>query len=305
MGIPLRKGASSAIRRPHATVLIVNETIAARYFANTDPVGKMVRMPMIGDAEIIGVVGDIHHGGLQASTGAELFAPFPQFALSQFTLAVESRQPARAVAAAVKTAIATLDPQLPIAKTSAIDELLWSSIAQVRFNMALLVGLALSAAVLAAIGIYGVVSYSVQQRTYEIGLRMALGADRGRTFRQVVQSALTVVGIGVVIGLAAASVLGRALEGLLFGVGARDFSTFTIMTVAILAVAAVAAALPAARAARIDPVDALRQEWVPGSRFQFRFKVRFPVRGSALLAGLESALRTWNLEPEPEHEPKT
>src|SRR5262249_41646009 len=155
---------------------------------------------------------------LQAATGAELFAPFPQFAISQFTLAVESRQPPRAIAAAVKTALAAIDPGLPIAKTSPIEDLVWSSIAQARFNMALLVGLALSAAALAAVGIYGVVSYSVQLRTAEIGLRMALGADGARTFRQVVLGALSVVSIGVAAGLAAAAILGRALEGLLFGV---------------------------------------------------------------------------------------
>ena len=153
-----------------------------------------------------------------------------------------------------------LDPLLPIAKVSAIEDLVSASIAQRRFNMTLLAGLAVCAAVLAAVGVYGVVAYSVTRRTSEIGVRMALGADADRTFRLVVFGAMKVVYAGVMLGLAGAAVAGRSLQNLLFGVPPLDLLTFVASAVTIVAVGFGAASVPALRARRIDPVAALRQE---------------------------------------------
>ena len=241
-------------------VAIVNESVVRRYFGSADPMGKLVRMPMAGDLQIVGVVADIRHDGLEASAEAEVFVPYFQFPLSEMQIVVATDRDAGAIARMVKTEMAALDPMLPIAKVSAIEDLVSASIAQRRFNMTLLVALALSAALLAAVGVYGVVVYAVTRRTPEIGVRMALGSDADRTFRLVVFGALKVVLIGVVLGLGGAVMAGRSLRNLLFGVPPLDLLTFVASAIAIVAVGVGAAAIPALRASRIDPVAALRQE---------------------------------------------
>ena len=241
-------------------VAIVNESVVKRYFGSVDPIGKLVRMPMAGDLQIVGVVADIRHDGLEATAKAEVFVPYFQFPLSEMQIVVATDRDAGTVARMVKTEMATLDPMLPIAKISAIEDLVSASIAQQRFNMTLLTGLALCAAFLAAVGVYGVVAYSVARRTPEIGVRMAFGSDADRTFRLVVFGAFKVVLAGVVLGLAGAVVAGRSLQNLLFGVPAFDVPTFLASAIVIVAIGVGAASLPALRASRIDPVAALRQE---------------------------------------------
>ena len=263
MGIQLRRGRvfdSFDGREGGRKVAIVNESTVRRYFGSVDPIGKLVRMPMAGDLHIVGVVADIRHDGLEASAQAEVFVPYFQFPLSEMQIVVASDLEAGTVAEGVKAAMATLDPRLPIAKVSSIEDLVSASIAQRRFNMTLLASLALCAALLAAVGVYGVVTYAVTRRTPEIGVRMALGADAGRTFRLVVLGALKVVLAGVALGLAGAAVAGRSLQNLLFGVPPFDVLTFIVSGLSIVAVGVVAAMVPAMRAARIDPVSALRQD---------------------------------------------
>jgi putative ABC transport system permease protein len=241
-------------------VAIINETVATRYFAGVDPLNKHVKMPMAGDLTIVGVAGDVKHDGLQLAAKPEVFVPYYQLALSEMQIVVESDQEAAVVASGVKRVLARLDPALPIAKVSRIEEVLSASIAQPRFNMALLIGLAFCAALLAAVGVYGVVTYSVTRRTSEIGLRMALGAGAGDAFRLVVGGAARVVLMGVALGFAGAAALGKAFDSLLFGVLPFDAVTFTSAGFALVAVGLLAASVPAARAARIDPAGALRQE---------------------------------------------
>jgi putative ABC transport system permease protein len=241
-------------------VAIVNESVVRRYFGNVDPIGKLVRIPMAGDLNIVGVVADIRHDGLEASAKAEVFVPYFQFPLSEMQIVVATDRDAGQIARLVKGEMAALDPRLPIARVSAIEDLVSTSIAQRRFNMTLLVALALCAALLAAVGVYGVVAYSVARRTPEIGVRMALGADAERTFRLVVFGALKVVLVGVAVGLGAAAVAGRSLQNLLFGVPPLDVLTFVSSGLAIVAVGLGAASVPALRAARIDPVAALRKD---------------------------------------------
>jgi ABC-type antimicrobial peptide transport system permease subunit len=217
-------------------------------------------MPMAGDLHIVGVVADIRHDGLEATAEAEVFVPYFQFPLSEMQIVVATDLDAGTVARGVKAEMAGLDPRLPIARVSAIEDLVSASIAQRRFNMTLLASLALCAALLAAVGVYGVVTYAVTRRTPEIGVRMALGADAGRTFRLVVLGALKVMLVGVTLGLAGAAAAGRSLQNLLFGVPPFDLLTFVVSGLAIVTVGTVAASVPALRAARIDPVAALRQE---------------------------------------------
>ena len=263
MAIPLLKGRLFDVfdgREKGPRAAIINETAAKRYFAGVDPLNRQVKMPMAGDLTIIGVVGDVKHDGLQLSAKSEVFVPYYQLPLSEMQLVVESDDDADAVAARVRGVLGALDSALPIAKVSTIEELLSTSIAQPRFNMALLIGLALCAGVLAAVGVYGVVTYSVTRRTSEIGLRMALGAGAGDTFRQVVREAGRVVLAGVALGAAGAALLGRTFDSLLFGVPRLDLVTYAAAALTLAVIGLLAASIPAARAARIDPVGALREE---------------------------------------------
>jgi predicted permease len=241
-------------------VAIVNESVVKRYFSAVEPIGQRVKMPMAGDLHIVGVVADIKHDGLQGNAQAEVFVPYFQFPLTEMQIVIVSTEGADAIVQGVKRELAALDPALPIVKVSKIEDLVSGSIAQPRFNMTLLVSLALCAALLAAVGVYGVVTYSVARRTAEIGVRMALGADAPGTFRLVVGGALKIVLLGVALGFAGAAVAGRSLQSLLFGVPSLDLVTYVISGLAIVGVGAVAALVPALRAARIDPVQALRTE---------------------------------------------
>ncbi len=263
MGIALKQGRvfdEFDGREGGPKAAIVNESVVRRYFGAVDPIDKLVRMPMAGDLHIVGVVADIRHDGLQASAEAEVFVPYNQFPLSQMQVVVSTALDAGAIARGVKAQLAAMDPSLPIARVSAIEELVSASIAQPRFNMTLLAALAVCAALLAAVGVYGVVSYSVTRRTAEIGVRMALGADAERTFRLVVFGALKVVLVGVAFGLGGAAMAGRSLRNILFGVPPLDLLTFVASGLAIVAIGLIAASVPALRASRIDPVGALRQE---------------------------------------------
>jgi predicted permease len=263
MGIALKKGRvfdDFDGRETGPRVAVVNESIVRRFFGGVDPIGRQVKIPMAGDLQIVGVVSDIKHDGLQGTAQAEVFVPYYQFPLTEMQIVMATDADRAAVIRGVKGAMGSVDPALPIVKVSAIEDLVSASIAQPRFNMTLLASLAICAALLAAVGVYGVVTYSVARRTSEIGVRMALGADADTTFRLVVWGALKVVFVGVVIGFAGAAAAGRSLQALLFGVPPLDILTFALSGLAIVIVAAVAASLPAIRAARIDPVGALRSE---------------------------------------------
>jgi len=263
MGIALKKGRvfnDMDGQANGAQVAIVNESVVRRFFTNVDPIGQLVRIPMAGDLHIVGVVGDIKHDGLQGTAQAEVFVPYYQFPLTEMQIVMATDADRNSVVRGVKAAMSSLDPALPIVKVSAIEDLVSASVAQPRFNMTLLASLAICAAILAAVGVYGVVTYSVARRTAEIGVRMALGAGAETTYKLVVWSALKVVLVGVAIGLAGAAAAGRSIRTLLFGVPPLDFVTFAVSGVAIVVVAVVAASVPALRAARIDPVGALRTE---------------------------------------------
>lgn len=262
MNIALRAGRSFDSfdgRDTSQKVAIVNETLAKRYFGGA-PLNRVVAMPMAGDLTIVGVVGDVKQDGLQAEAAPEIFVPYERLALSEMQVVVVTSLSKAEVTAAARGVLATLDPTLPFGKISRIDELVSASIAQPRFNMLLIIGLALSAAVLAAVGVYGLVTYAVTRRTVEMGLRAALGAQPRDTFLLVVRNALTLVLSGVALGCLGAAALGKSLESLLFGVSAFDVFTYVTAGLTLIVVGIAAAAVPALRAARIDPVRALRQD---------------------------------------------
>jgi putative ABC transport system permease protein len=262
MGIALRQGRTFDDfdgRDSGPRVSVINETLARRYFDGLDPIDKRVRMPMAGDLQIVGVVADTRQGGLGDAPGPQIYVPYFQLALSEMQIVVATDLAAADIASRMRAAVARQDPQLPLAAVSAIEDLVSASIAQPRFNMALLAGLALSAALLAAVGVYGVVTYSVTRRTGEIGIRMALGADARLTFTDVVTGALRVVAVGVVVGLTAAAVLSQWVRALLFGVSPIDLMTYVVAGSTLVALGLAAAAIPALRASRIDPVRAIRE----------------------------------------------
>ena len=262
MGIALRQGRSFDDfdgRDSGPRVAVINDTLARRYFDGLDPIDKRVRMPMAGDLQIVGVVADTRQGGLGDAPGPQIYVPYFQLALSEMQIVIATDLSAADIASRMRAAVARQDPQLPLAAVSAIEDLVSASIAQPRFNMALLAGLALSAALLAAVGVYGVVTYSVTRRTGEIGIRMALGADARLTFTDVVTGALRVVAVGVVVGLTAAAILSQWVRALLFGVSPIDLMTYVVAGSTLVALGLAAAAIPALRASRIDPVRAIRE----------------------------------------------
>jgi predicted permease len=263
MQIAVREGRTFTTfdgREEGQRVAIVNETLARRYFGSTSPLNRQVKMPMAGDLTIVGVVADVKHDGLQSSAGPEVFVPYERLALSQMQVVVVTTLPLADASSAAKSALAAVDPSLPFGRISRMEDLVSASIAQPRFNMLLIIGLALSAAVLAAVGVYGLVTHAVTRRTVEIGVRAALGAQPRQAFSLVVIAALKLVAAGVIVGVVGAALLSRSLESLLFGVSAFDPATYAIAGFSVVMVGLAAATWPALRASRIDPVRALRQE---------------------------------------------
>jgi len=262
MGIAVQEGRTFTAfdgREGGQRVAIVNETLARRYFSGDRALDRVIQVPMAGTLTIVGVVADTRQQGFDDVPRPQVYVPYYQLALTEMQVVLRSTLSEAEVTARVRSVLRRIDSELPIASVSAIEDLVSDAVAQPRFNMALLVGLALSAALLAAVGVYGVVTYSVSRRTVEIGVRMALGADPDRTFREVVLGAMRVVGAGIAIGLGAAAIIGRWTQSLLFGVSPMDLTTYAMAGAALAAVGLLAASLPALRAARIDPVKALRE----------------------------------------------
>lgn len=240
-------------------VMVLNEAAERLLFPGEDPLGRILGMPMAGQIEIVGVVGDVLHGGLDAEVVPEVFVSHMNFPLRDTHLVVRAQDgvDAATLAPRIRQAIRAIAPQVPIVRISTMEELINASLARPRFNMTLLLGFAGCALILAGIGIYGVVAYSVAQRSTEIGIRMALGSDRGRTLALVVSQTLMFAGIGAAAGILAAIALGQVVRGLLFGVQPLDPTTLGAATLILTMVTLVAAGLPAWRSVRIPPARAL------------------------------------------------
>ena len=238
-------------------VMVLNESAERLLFPGEDPLGRILGVPMAGTIEIVGVVGDVRHGGLDAPPGPEVYVAFENFPVRDMHLVAHGAADPAALTAAIRQEIGAIAPALPVTRVTSMETLVSDSLAQPRFNMVLLSAFAVSALLLAVVGIYGVISYSVVQRTSEIGIRMAVGSDGPGTFTLVVGQTLLYVMAGGAIGTVASVFTGRFVRGLLFEVSPLDPTTMAAVMAVLLVTAAGAAAIPARRATRIDPSTAL------------------------------------------------
>jgi putative ABC transport system permease protein len=263
MGIPITSGRDFTDRDTGdaPAVVIINETMARRYWPGEDALGKRIRINSTDPwMEIVGVAGDVKHFGLDSQSRPEFYAPYLKDPWPFMTFVVRSTSDTKSMAGAMRNEVWAIDKDLPVPDIKPMDELLSVSIARRRFNMTLLGLFAAVALVLAAVGIYGVMSYSVTQRTHEIGIRMALGATQSNVMKLVVGQGVRLALIGVGIGLAGALALTRVLASLLFEVSTTDPVTFAIVSVLLTGVALAACFVPARRASKVDPMVALRYE---------------------------------------------
>jgi len=245
---------------------IINQSLALRFFKEENPLGKRVRWAR-GDPKnwitIVGVAGDIKHFGLDELEEPALYTPYPQSGVAWkrwMNLVVRSEGDPAALAQAVKSRVWRIDGQIPVTKARTMIEVMGASVEARRFNMLLLGVFAAVAMALAAVGIYGVMSFAVTQRTREIGLRIALGARPRDVIRMVVGRGMLLTSIGAASGLALSLALTRLMSGMLFGVGAKDPLTFASVSLLLAGVALLACYIPARRAAKVDPMVALRCE---------------------------------------------
>jgi putative ABC transport system permease protein len=265
MQIPLLKGRlytpEEATQMRH--VVLVNETFVRKNLGGQEPLGRKLTIYMKDEnvpSEIIGVVADSKHLGLDAAVEPMAYWPHPELVYSGMWLMLRTRGDASAVAPAARNVIHSLDPQQPIGEVSTMESLLATSVARARFSASLLTVFSLVAMVMAAVGIYGVMSFSVSQRTHEIGVRMALGAQRFDVLKMVVKKGIVLGAFGIVVGLAASYLLTRLISTLLFEVTATDTVTFVIVSLGLFLVTLLACYVPARRATRVDPLKALRYE---------------------------------------------
>jgi putative ABC transport system permease protein len=267
MRIPVVEGrdfaASDADTAP--AVAIINQATARVFFPGKDPVGQRMKLG-VGPEEqgpwctIVGVVGDTRFMGLDREAPPEWYQPYLQSPWSALSLVVRTEQDPLSLTPAIRRELHNLDQDQPFHNVRTMEELLSASMRWRRFVMGLLGLFATFALTLAAVGLYGVMSYMVAQRTQEIGIRMALGAQRNDVLRLVVRQGLTVAAIGILLGSAGAFALRRTMANFIFGVTATDPATFAGVALLLLCVSFLACFLPARRAAKVDPMEALRCE---------------------------------------------
>jgi putative ABC transport system permease protein len=263
MGVPLLKGrlfneqdAFDAKGR-----VVINETMALKHWPGEDPIGKRVRIAWDSlEDEVIGVVGDVRHAGLDGEIRPMTYWPYARWSYGTMTVTVRTTADPNRVVTSIASLVRQLDPELVVANVKTMDEVVADSVAQRRLTMLLLTVFAGTALLLAAVGIYGVIAYSVTERTQEIGIRMALGAQRGAVLRMVITQALVLAVTGIAVGGGGALLLTRLMEGLLFEVKPADPLTFGVVSGILAAVALLASYIPGRRATLVDPVIALRAE---------------------------------------------
>ena len=265
MGIPIRAGRvfADSDSADSPKVMVINESMARRFWPNEDPIGKRVTMkdwgpPLTG--EIVGIAGDVKPDTLDADPRPTIYWPYTQFPIIFNTLVIRGVGNPLSLVAAVKNQIWSVDPVQPIANIDTMEQVLASSVATRRFNMILISLFAATALALASVGVYGVISYTVSQRTHEIGIRMALGAKSSDVMKLVVAQGVALTMSGVVVGVGASLGLTRLMSTLLFGVGPTDIPTFSSVAVLLTVVSLAACIIPARRATRVDPMFALRCE---------------------------------------------
>jgi putative ABC transport system permease protein len=268
MEIPLKRGRefTATDRMGASGVAIINETMARRFWPNEDPIGKHISLEKsMGEGEppwreIVGVAGDVKHFGLDADVRPEMYVPDAQQPSGSSAIVIRTSSDPTSMIAAIRSQILAVDKDQPVSSVQTLEYYVTRSTSRQRFSMVLLLTFAALALILAAVGVYGVTSYSVTQRTQEIGIRLALGAQQKDVLRLVLGQGLKLAGAGLAIGLAAAFALTRVMSSMLFEVSANDSMTFVVTAVVLAGVALVACFVPARRATKVDPMIALRYE---------------------------------------------
>jgi putative ABC transport system permease protein len=269
LGIPLLKGRDFNEQDQHKSqqVIIVNQSFARNFFPNQEVLGQHIK-PGISSfegekasmREIVGVVGDVKHRSLSREARPAFYVPQSQVPFDYMTIAVKTDGDVAGITNAAQNEVRQLDPQLPVFNIQTMDQYVAASMATPRFNTTLLGIFAAVALVLTIVGLYGVTSYAVVQRTNEIGIRMALGAQAADVLRLIIGQGIKLVVIGVALGLGGAYALTRLISSLLFGVGTKDTLTFVVVAAVLALIALVACYVPARRATKVDPLVALRYE---------------------------------------------
>ena len=265
LGIPILRGRnfSDAEQREAKRVILINEALARKHFPNQDPIGQRLDVAMFENpviTEIVGVVGNVRYDSLIDEAPPAVYFPHPELAYPFMTLVLRTDGDPAAIGPAVQREIRALDPNQPVSDVRTLDQVMSEAVSRSRFNTLLLGLFAGLATLLSAVGIFGVMNYSVALRTREIGLRLAIGAQPRQVLLLVLKQGMILTVVGVGLGLLAAFALTRLLTGLLFGVEAVDATTFTTISLLLVIVSLLACYLPARRAMRIDPMTALRYE---------------------------------------------
>jgi hypothetical protein len=269
MTIPVVQGRaiSAADDERAARVVVVNRRFAAEAWPGADPLGKRVAFRLGGDTliwrTVVGVAGDVRYSSLAQGDARSVYLPYAQRDVdwqSFGTLVLRTRVPPSTLIRGLREAVWRVDPRLPLAAVAPLQETVSRSIARERFSTAALGAFAIAALLIAMQGIYAVLAYAVVLRRREIGIRVALGADRGRVIRMLLRRGLAAAGIGLLVGLAGALAGSRVMRTLLFETPPTDVLTFAAAATLLLGASALASWLPARRATRVDPVEALRSE---------------------------------------------
>ena len=238
-------------------VVLIDEKFAQRFWPNQDPIGKHVWRNVKQPMTIVGVVGTVKQYGLDVD--GRIVVYFPARGLLGYQVARTTSDP-EAAAGAIARAIHEVDPTIPVYDVRTLQDRMHASMARQRFSTLMLGAFAIFALILAVVGVYGVMSYLVTQGTHDIGVRLALGAQRSSIVGMVIRQGMELTGAGIVIGLVGAAALTRVMASLLFGVSTTDLMTFSAVPIVLIAIALLASYLPARRATLVDPVVALREE---------------------------------------------
>jgi putative ABC transport system permease protein len=264
LAIPLREGRrfEETDREDAPGVVIINEAAARTYWPGSEPVGQRLQIDGPPWRTVVGVVGDVRHEGLDAEWKPELYLPYAQLPYPNrvMTLVVRTVGEPASLTAAVRSAVSNTDSGVPLYRIQTLEQIVEASVGEPRFRAILLAAFAIIALILAAIGLYGVMSYLVSQRTREFGIRAAVGATSRDLMELVLERSLVLVLVGLAFGLLSAVTLQRLVHSLLFGVAQYDVLTFSAVPVLLVSVALIASYLPARRAASINPINALRSE---------------------------------------------